>query len=142
MLILIIFLTLPTFLSFMTRLRSGTVSWYIIASKKQLPQPFNSWFVLFSDTNTHNKSGRFKVVLRFFLIETSANVSAIFTRNYLQNLYKNKLFHQLTKNGLIKYYQNHIYLEKYLIDFSLFNLSAIKRSSTKCFLHVLHTFKN
>ena len=75
--------------------------------KNQLPQTINSWFVLSSDTNTPNKrwfSGCLKLLSRRnkFHEKNFVNVSAIFPWNYLQNLYKNKLFHQLTKNGLKK----------------------------------------
>ena len=76
--------------------------------KHELPQPSNSWFGLSSDFHTHTTrwsnlgcrnapSHRTKLYGRNYVC-----ISAIFTWNYLQNLYRNILFHELITISLKK----------------------------------------
>ena len=76
--------------------------------KQQLPQPFDNWFGLSSNFQTHDRrwsnlgclnvpSDRTKLYGR-----NSVCDSAIFTWNYLQNFRRNILFHKLTTKCLKK----------------------------------------
>ena len=90
----------------MIRLRSRTVSCYIIASNKK-------FLNLLGCLKVHSRRSR-------FYERNFVNVSVVFNRSYLQNLPKNKLFHELTKNGLKKATCNTFMWKLYLIDFFLF----------------------
>ena len=76
--------------------------------KHQLPQPFDNWFRLSSNFHTRNtrwsnlgclnvSSHRTKQYGRNFVC-----ISAVFTWNYLQNIQRNILCHELTTNCLKK----------------------------------------
>ena len=70
--------------------------------KHQLPQPFDNWFGLSSNFHTHNTKcsnlGCLNVpsYITKLYRRNSVCISGIFTRNYLQNLHRNILFHKLT----------------------------------------------
>ena len=87
--------------------------------KHQLPQPFDNWFELFSNFHTHNTRwsnfGCLNVPSHITKLygRHSVCISAIFTWNYLQNLYRNILFYKLTTKCLKKLQTLH-FLRKYV----------------------------
>ena len=109
--------------------------------KQQLPQPFDKWFGLSSNFHTHNTrwsnlgclnvpSHRTKLYER-----NSACISAIFTKNYLQNFHRINLFYKLTTKCLKKLLTLH-FLRKYVWhDFSHnISSSTIVASKITCYL--------
>ena len=76
--------------------------------KHQLPQPFDNWFELSSNFHTHNtRWSNFSCLnvpshITKLYGRNSVCISATFTWNYLQNLYRNILFHELITISLKK----------------------------------------
>ena len=87
--------------------------------KHQLPQPFDNWLGLSSNFHTHNTRWSNLVCLNVPSHRTKLYgknpvcISAIFTWNYHQNLYRNILFHKLTTKCLKKLLTLH-FLRKYV----------------------------
>ena len=75
--------------------------------KHQLPQPFDNWFRLSSNFHSHNTRWSILGCLNVPSHRTklhginSVCISAIFFRNYLQNLHRNILFQKLTTKKIL-----------------------------------------
>ena len=92
-----------------------TTKLFLLHNVPQLSQPFDNWFRRSSNFHTHNArwsnlgclnvpSHRAKLYGRNFVC-----ISATFTRNYLQNLHINILFHNLTTTCLKKLLTLHFF---------------------------------
>ena len=95
---------------------------YILIHKSftyELSQPFKSWFGLSSNFHTQNVRWSYLDFLNVpyhitkLYERKSFSISAIFTRNYLQNFHKNTLFHKLTTNSFNKLLTLHLFENKF-----------------------------